>query len=55
MEGLQQAVRHVDDDSLAGATVDIDLLGTSDVEVTQVTLELGIGSLKVKKGLDREK
>lgn len=51
LERDDQTATHMDDDGLAGAASNIDLLGGGDVEVTQVSLELCVGGLQVEESL----
>lgn len=50
---LQQAVRHEDDDGL-GASRDVDLLGSRDVKILQVDLDVSGGDLQVEELLGHE-
>ena len=50
LEGLAQAVGHMDDDGLAVAG-DIDFLSGVDEEVTELALELSVGRLQVEESL----
>lgn len=52
VEGLEQAVRDVNEDGLAGSG-NVDLLGGSDEEVAEVGFELSVGSLKIEESLQQ--
>lgn len=41
---------HMDDDGLSGG-IDVHLFGTSDVEISKITLQLLVGGLQIKKSL----
>ena len=43
----------MDDDGLPAGASHVNLLSAGDVQVTQVSLELGIGCLKIKESLGR--
>lgn len=45
----------MDDDGLASGALDVNLLGSSDVQVAQVGLQLLVGSLEVEQSLQKIK